>query len=367
MSFFTIFLKEYLKNPIFIISLFIIPITTCVTSYMITSENENSFCVTLYFEEDNEMNRRISENLLENKEITFIIAEDRDELVEDIVNQHSVVGYIFPKGLEEELNELNLKKIISSVNLEGSMYLKFTNVIVYSAVYQEITPYLAKNKLNFYDIEAEYGDLYDQIKSYDNYFESIIVSNHLEVQLEDTHKYSSLIFGEICILLTILSFITTIFSYNVRKDAPFIHVLGNLQLQFYITAPIYFLSTISGILSIFTLQIIGEEYHIVYEILRIICFQITLFLFNYVVAQLVSIYLFILFLPFSVIFIVVTHPIFLDITLYFTNIRNYIRFLPTYQYLDFQVFEWMKIFLLLTFLTYLLNRKSEVCLLRKFK
>lgn len=364
-AFFVVFMKKYIQNKLFIISLLLLPLSVWITVGIFENSSENSFKISVYFEEKTQIGDNIIEKMLENQQIIFELAQNQQEIYDKIVNEDSVCGYIFPKDFEKNIENLRLSDVVISQSLEGNAYSKFTDIVVYSYVFEEIAPFISKNKLKDYEIELDLAEAYKEIEnSQDEGFSSIITYANGNLNENEENSYVSIIFGEICILLLVLSFISTIYCSNTREDMLFLPILGEFKLRLFKSAPIYFLSTLFAVISIIFID--NSNFNLFYEIFKIILYQISLFLCSFLIMQVISKNIAILFMPILLIFVVITHPIFMDISLLFLPVKDIFKFLPTYQYLNFEIYSYITTTLLFLAMIFLVKYKKTLQINRKY-
>ena len=197
------------------------------------------------------------------------------------------------------------------------------------------TPYIASRSLKRYEIEMKPSELIEEINYYDeNGFEIEVEYNEGN---EEESKGGSYIFnivlGLICIFLLILACIAIIYSYNNADESDrLIAYIPKWKNRIYKVIPIYIYGFASAIvtlvISYFLLK--DMQFNIIKGIGIIGAYQIALFIIAFLLVYVVKKDVIVLLMPIMILFVIVTHPIFIDITTYIPEMKKIVGYLPTY-------------------------------------
>lgn len=343
-TFFSIFLKKYLKNPLLVVSLILMPLCVFLTVELSEKEFDNNFQILIYFEEKNDLADEIYQKLTEIEYISFKKAKNYDEVKNSIINGEVEIGYIFKENFQEDIENLDLKQKIETIYLQDNSYAKFSNLLVFASIFEQLIPYIVENELKNYEIYEEIERIEQEIqKKYkdNSVIElSYFIEDEIDNEIVENIAIMQFISGEICIFLLIFSLIACIYILKSDEEVIMLTVLSDFRLQIYKSAPIYFLSTIFAIISIYIVKLNYIELDLGFEILKLICYQAMLFLSNFVFSRILSGEILVLFMPLVVIAVIISHPILIDISIFIPQIKVFLKYLPTFQYIyfDFNIF-----------------------------
>lgn len=328
MRFLSVYIGYFFKNKSIMLSLILMPI---IVYFAVFSKSEN-ISVGLYFYSNETL--KIQEKLLENEQINFVLVEDEEELKNLVISKDIVVGYIFKDNFMENLAKKNTAKLIDVIRLSDESYSKFIQPIIISAVYNEFSSYIVSDFLENKGILYQNDEIQKNIDKYKNQADSFkiyiedIQSKQESSEVEMNINISK---GIILIFLLIYSIITMIFCSEIEKNN--ILYIYDKKVQIYIAIPLYILSTAFAILSAITLKIASVNVDLSTEITKILILQVYLFIFTVIISKIIKKDILILSIPFLIIFIITTHPIFIDITIFAPKIKDLLKILPSYQYM----------------------------------
>lgn len=340
LTFFTVFFKNYIKNKALLLCLFCLPISVFMLISALTQLEESNLKVLLFFDENTDITEEISENLTLNTQISFELAQNKQEIYDKIVFDDYVCGFIFKDNFSDNIKSLDFDEYVEIISLSDSPYDNITKTVVFSSIFETIVPYISQNKLNEYEITKSIEDLHAEIEIYKQsgfsaniYYDN---SNTSVTRNDNTYIYS-IISGVICIFLVFFSTLSTIYSADDFSDFIFVPHLDRFRLQLCKVFPLYFLSTSFAGLTLVTACILLPELSLFYEISRLLFFQFTLIFLNIAIGRIFSKNILLLMIPFEIIFILATHPIFVDFSLFFPTFSRILYISPAYQYLVFDL------------------------------
>lgn len=351
--FFNTYTKLYFKNKFFLFTLLMLPILTlCLTIFFNNATNtENSLVFGVYFEEKSELSQNIETQLLNNKDMNFKIYNDYDIIVEDVVSGVLGAGYTFNKDFFYNVENIKLGDLVDVISLNNSIYAKHSTQTVLSALYKEISPYISQSYLLKHKLNVSYLDLVEMIaneKTKDNVFKlnfSYINDNYNSNNsnnsdyLEENKFAISCIRGIICLFLFFLTIIAMLMTSDENNEhkyySIFIPYISELKLKFYTIFPIYFFGGISAIISLIIMMLCLNQtnFNFVLEITMLLVYQLTSIIFALLISKILKKELLVLYSPFLIIFLIITHPIIIDISMIFPKIKYFLFCLPTYFYL----------------------------------
>lgn len=362
-NFFTINFKKIIKNPLFILTLIILPLCIFAILEVTKGDIENSFDVLVLFEKESEITDSIYEELLKIEYVNVVKAMSREEVEHKVVNETVQIGYIFDKNFDQNIYSNDLKEAIEMISLQDNPYSKIVNFLVFLTCYEQMIPYISSNELSSYDINLEIELIKQEIENYrvDKSIVGVIyVNEDGQLDVEDSQViYLPLLQGMICIFLLILSLASSISTVKTSEDSLMLAIMDDFKLKLYKSVPMYVLSTCFAIISMYIIYANGFDIDFSFEIIKIICYQVALFLLNYIITKLLSKDIVILIMPIVVIATIITHPIILDISTYIPNLKTILEVFPTYQYLRFDLNTAIIHILILLFTSLIVNKCSR--------
>lgn len=406
LKFFNIFLKTYLKSKTLIICFLLLPISLGLFITSLNLEEHTKLLIGIHVTGEDYLG--IIEELIVDETMDFEIVDNKEWIYDSVTNGVFDIGYIFDfeAGFNEQINKIisnnenydsivveneekltlntilngaslseftsilnssifDISSLVTVVKLEGDFYYKYINNVIFSVVFEKIVPYLGISTLNDYgiyeDIE-EFKKLIDNYSVADNSFHieinNIEHSSNVDFENNISEPIFKIIKGIICIYLVILSLISLIYL-NIEDDNLFKCCMSSYQLKLNIIAPIYFIGIMISLISlIVSSNLISVDINLIEEVYRLIMFQISLLLFSIIFSKFISKEIMLVFIPFVVLFILVTHPIFIDLQVVFpilSNISWILNIFSSYIYLsNLNFILFLYVFLELIILSFLI-------------
>lgn len=139
-TWFRLTMKRLLKNPIFIITLILIPIIVLGMRFSIQS-GDAMIRVAIFTPstDSNSTEALLTKHLLENSgtAITFYLSDSEESLRKDVTSGIASCGYIFPKNLEAQLLEYTTapNPVFTAVCQDNENRTKIIDELVFSSIY----------------------------------------------------------------------------------------------------------------------------------------------------------------------------------------------------------------------------------------
>ncbi len=328
-----IYSKMCLRNPAFILCILLLPLS--VAGILLSMDSENNFAIGIYATGDDMSVNQIYTRLESNNQYRFEIVGSEAELEEKVSQGIFELGYVFLEGFSKQVEKGDLYRLVKVVKYEDDWYHNFINIQIFESIYEQVVPYLTLNYLEENEIKIELDTIETEIeenKNSENAFSIAMNSENKEDQIENEQWVMPMIRGLICIFLLAL---TIIFAISIpTKKQLFSAYVNPYLMKFYSVIPAYTYSLASAIIAlvIANLELKQGTFSIVREIGYLMLLQISLAIFSLIISKLIKSEILMVCLPFLIVGVVVTHPIFFDITFLFPNLEKILRFLPTYSY-----------------------------------
>ncbi len=334
-TFFTVQLKYLTRNIPFMSIMLIMPIVVVIFSQNALNSNTNSIICAIFDEELSENSQSLTHLLLENEEISFVTASSAQDLRDGVARGEFEAGYIILSGFSKAVQEANMDENIEVVSLEGSVFTTYLDLQVTKAVQQVATLYIAEIALEEYGLEFDVSEIGPQIESHlnaENAFRINIQND--EGGLVATSVEYNAIKGIIAISVTAMYILGFAMSSIEQGTKNFLKPhISPMKMRLYQSAPIAAVATMSAVFSnVVFAWLAGLS--IFFGLFDLLMFQATLYLLVLALTTFIGKDVLVLTLPIVSIFIMVTHPILLDITVFFARIRPFLALLPTYQYIS---------------------------------
>lgn len=317
------------------LSLLILPIITMIL--ILTKDSDNSMIVGVYFQNEDNITSNIVTQLHEYEDIKFEQVFSYDDLYDKVISKDFVLGYNFDESFSDKVKTQTISNIVDVVKLEDDMYSNFIAPIVISSVYEQMAIYISSNRLESEGIQVDINQIIDDIKMHNNSSNTFAIDmfNVDTINTTQSEENHMLFRGIICVFLCVLSLISMIFCMdNSKSQLLYIYINKNL-FKLYSILPIYFLTTISAIVSMIIYSFVYVDINIFLEIGIILIYQFSLILTTVILSNIINKQVIILLIPFIIMGLILTHPILFDLTLFLPQIKYILNFLPTYQYTNF--------------------------------
>ncbi len=335
--FFTVFSKKLLKNILFMICLTLLPIIVFFVSSLSMSEQNTSISAGIYLSEQHELEKQVSKNLLLNAKYKFTVFDSLDDLVKSVESAEVDLGYVFNENFTANLQNGKLSELVTVIKYPNNLYHNFVSEELFSEIFKTATPYIAENFLNgiklHYPLESIENSI-NYYKSLENAFEIEVLSADFGSDEQNSGSLQSL-YGVICIFVFALAFISNM-QVSVSKTL-FKTKVSTLRLKIYSVLPFYFFSLVSGLVSLVIINIVlsPTDFSLMFEFFRLFVYQILLLAFFLTLSLFINRDVFCILFPFILILLLITHPIIIDIGAFVPSIEDYLKFLPSYFYLNF--------------------------------
>ena len=333
--------------------------------FIVKSGSSGTITVGISMGEKNVYETILVDKLLEQEDINVVIAQSEDVVRDKVRTGEFNVGYIIKDNFTNNLKDLKMDEAIELVKLENDFYYKYVNQIIVTILYEQVVPIISKELLDSYNIEIEVDRIYEKINNYnvdEDVFKINIIHTGEKIEHNPFDLLINLINGVICIFLLILSLIASVFcSGDEYKHSLFKPYLGQVRLKLYSIFPIYFYSFLVAVLSILIVKILlpHSNFVVPLEIVKVLIYQVSLMIYTITISNFVNKDSTIVLIPFVMIGLIITHPIFFDFTTLVPNIKFILYLLPTYQYLEFGLISILMGLILNTICLCLLNKVKD--------
>lgn len=355
-TFFCIYAKVYLKSKSFIFAMAMLPILTLSLIYFYNQqESTDNLFFGLHFQEltdHSSASQAIETALLTHENFQFLLYDTDDALYEDVIAGNVSAGFVFDENFSMHMQNRKINELVTVLKLENELYSKFVMQSVISAVYTELVPYIVSDYLLKKEITPDMVSIVDAIhteKNKDTIFAvDIQVINTDTLEILDTPEITTdlslpILKGMICIFLLFISvsFLILPSKKEIQEThALFISLLGAFKYHLLVSLPLYFFSTLTAIISLLLIHyclntVAVTDFNLLKEILLVLLYQLSLFIATTCIAKILKKEFIIALLPFFIVFVIVTHPVILNMSMFFPSITYLLSPFPTYLYLGF--------------------------------
>lgn len=343
-SIFQILSKKYMKTKVVAMCVLLLPILVCGILFLSSGYiEENTVSVGVYCEEDGTYESQLMAVLSEVSEYEFVEMDTEEDLRAGIVDGSILQGYVIEEGFSEAISDVSMKKTIRLIKLPDNMYYTQINETMNGAVFQLLTPIIAEGVVESREIEADAQEIRERIASHLIAEDAFVIDVEYGTSASGVTQANSqtmeIVRGVICVFLLVLVCTSTIFTMEnrgaIKQLAPY---LGRFKANVYFTLPIYVYGFLSAVFSLCLVAIFGDgDVALLMEIFQLLLFVVGLLLCFGAVAFWVPLDIFVALIPFLLVGVCITHPILFDFTLFFPKAKYVLQFLPTYQYLTFDM------------------------------
>ncbi len=282
---------------------------------------------------------QVANQLTNQQEISFSLYPDLDSLVEAVSHGTIVAGYVLDEQFDVKVSTLDTARLVQLVKLEDDIYHKYVNEVVYTAVYTQIVPYITQDFLSQRGIDIGLSDITAQTTSYlagDRLFTMDFRSVQAIDALQNVPSPLPLVRGILAVgLLTLVLLAAAASAESQRGWALFSPYLRKIQLDFYALSPIYLLGLLSAGASLGIVSVLSPlPLSLLSELGRVALYLLILMVLGLALPHVIGRDAIVLLIPFLLLFVVATHPIFFDITVLFPNWEGWLQWLPSYWYLS---------------------------------
>ncbi len=338
-SFFRVFLRKYLTMKSFLLCLLTIPLLVAGGVYTLDNPaTQTSLVAGVVNLDQGEMGEETLKLLLPREDISFVTFPDRQSLMDEVICGTVAVGYVLGEEFSQSVVSLQQEGLVERIALEGDIYHQYVNELVYTAVYAQMVPYITAEfleergitpnveEISVGTLEYQQGDLLFTV--------DILSAQGVESGAELANPIP-LIRGILAMGLLLISLMGAATTASQQRGwALFAPHLGRLRCEIYAIAPIYALGLVSGLIALVAAALLSPyEILVGEELLRLLCYQLALGVFGLALPRLVGRDSIVLLIPFLLLFLLVTHPILLDVTVFLPQLKPLLQWLPSYLYM----------------------------------
>lgn len=337
--FFQIFLKKYLSMKSLLLCLLLLPILSAVAVISLQSPSTATGMVAgILAQSDTPYATAVVETLSQREDVTFTPYTDLDALTADVAQGDIVAGYVLGEDFDSRVSALQTEDLVQLIKLEDDIYHSYLNEVVYAAVYAQLVPHITQEFLLTREIEAGVEEILPAAQGYldgDVLFTMEMISVLALQSGESAPSPLPLVRGVLAVGLLTLTLLATAACAQIQQGwALFTPYLRRIQLDFYALSPIYVLGVVAGGFALCVASLLSSyDVSLVTELGRLAVYQLMLFAIALILPRLIGRETIVLLIPFMLLFVVVTHPIFFDITAFFPSWDSWLRYLPSYWYL----------------------------------
>ncbi len=340
--FFLVFLKRCIKNKAFIVCLLSLPLVVGWMVYTAASQEPSGITVGLYFEAHFAEVEDVVQNLQQNTAYTFIVEDSKENLQEKVASEKLSLGYIFAEDFEEKLKNSNFNSLIEVVKYPNNLYYRFVNESITNEILSMASPYIAKNYLENQGSEADINLIKESIFAHredENAFGILVEGiNAQSISQNDNLHVMNIARGVIAVYLLVISWMGSL--WVSEENTLFVPYIGKLRLAAYTLSPVYVLASVAAVISLMVVKYgLGlAEVSVLKEIGLILYYQAMLFITTALVSHVIKKELRIVILPFLVLFVVLSHPILIDMRSFVPALSYILPVFPSYHYMQFSIY-----------------------------
>lgn len=337
-SFFRVFLRRYLSMKSFLICLLLPPVLVVGVVLVLDQEQSaTSLTAGILVEDGGSYGQQVADALVNLNEITFVQYDDQEMMRLDVATGILASAYVLPDDFTLRVTNLE-EELVELICLESDIYHQYINELVYTAVYTQMVPHITQEFLEERGISTDLEENVSGTQGYlagDTLFEVDILSVQEVVTGEEGMTSPlPLVRGILTIALLLLTLMgAATAAAQQRGWALFAPHLGRVRCELYALAPVYTLGLLSGVVALALATFLSPyDINLREEIARLALYQLSLVAVGLVLPRLVGRDTIVLLIPFLLLFVLVTHPILLDVTQFFPQLKGILQWLPSYIY-----------------------------------
>ncbi len=331
-AFFAVYLKKNLRNIPLMISLLLLPVSVILLNIPVTETT--GIDVGIFAQAQGVYEERVMSGLEESDAYNFLRYEEEENMIEDIEKGEISLGYSFDEDFSHAVESGDIEESVRLIMYPDNMYYTFVNEQVFNEIFAVSIPITVQNFLQPTQYsQEEIAELIEEYASADTAFE--IVATTLEGEVAEDTGNLHIINGVICLYLLTLALITCM---NAGERTAFLPYLSTLAARFYAVLPTFVLATLVGCVSAALGAVLANGGNDVWlECMKVTIYQASLLPFCLLVAALLKKNILVVLIPFVLVFVLITHPIFFDITVYVQGLKGVLAFLPSYNFMNFSI------------------------------
>ena len=256
-------MKRLLKNPLFVLTLFLIPIIVLGIRFAVGA-GDSVLRVAVYTPSTDatSVERLLTEHLIETSgtAITFYEASSEEALRQDVARGNAACGYLFPEHLERKIKEFpdSPQPVAKAVRRKEETQTKIIDELVYSGIYETLsfdllTGFISGKTGKDHSSELKYA--FEKYQTGQAFFEFEYADGSKNAALlTPRENYMILpIRGMTAVLLLLAAMLGTLFWYNDRENRLFARLPLGEQRQIGILsmATPALMAALPGLLSLF--------------------------------------------------------------------------------------------------------------------
>lgn len=275
--------KRLLKNPVFILTLFLIPaIVPGIRFFVRNTDSLMRVAVYTSSSSPGTTEQMLVKYLLDHsgRAVTFYQAGSEAELHKDVSEGYAACGYIIPDALDERICrfQTDLKPILKTIRQKNELRTKIIDELVYSGIYKflslDILNEFVRQKTNS-DVSQKLKNMYHAYVGTQAFFEYEMTDGSKNKILNTTDANYMLlpIRGMTAVLLLLAGMTGTLFFYRDRENGLFAWLCEKEKRQIrilYLLAPAL-LAGMSALLAIFLTGISSSPFN------ELLCMSLYLF------------------------------------------------------------------------------------------
>lgn len=225
---FTSIQKRLLRKPLFIFTLFLIPLFVLLLRFSL-QEGDATFQVALYTSSTNvdSLEHKIIQNLLDtpNTAITYHLFDTEEEIKEKVLRQEVNCGYIFPENLEEQLiqYEKTSTPVIKAFHNTSDFSYHIMDEILFGKLYKQLSFHILTSHVEEKQGTVDTTALHELRESYIFHnniftFEYFDGSQNLFISNSNSNYMMLPVRGIIAVLILLSGMIGTLFWYEDKEN-----------------------------------------------------------------------------------------------------------------------------------------------------
>ncbi len=164
-AFFRVGLKACMRNIGFLIVTFLMPVLVWIVLSVVLT-NSDTIAVGICLPESQMIGDYIKESFANIEEIEFEYFDTNEELQGAVASNDVVMGYEFKEHWEEQIEQQDVRDLVTLYMLENEVFYEYYNQIIASVIYEQCVPYLTAELLELYEKEMSIDVIRSEIGQY---------------------------------------------------------------------------------------------------------------------------------------------------------------------------------------------------------
>ena len=342
LQFFISFSGRYARMKSFLLCLLLLPVAVGVLAVPKEQHGQTTqLSVGILLEGNGTHEQAVFDTLATNTSIEFSIVSDIETLRQSVAVGDFAAGYVLRDDFSSRLDALRFKDLVRVIKFEEDFYHSYINEVVFSAVFGQAIPAITQDFLAQRGIPVDEDILRASIADYhasDALFTIDIThpGGITPIPSSEGGGVMTLVRGIVCIMLLLFTMLAMVFAAGNRPSFALFHPhLGATRTELYSVVPVYFFGFLSALVALIVCAVLlpSGMISLPSEILRLMLYQLSLVVVGVLLGKLLRRDTIVLLIPFILLAVLVSHPIFFDISTFLPQTKPVLQCLPSYLYL----------------------------------